>query len=252
MWYMVYYIVGAIVTAGLIIVLEGLLRYKFLFQDNPGDYLLWVTLFWPICVPLVIFSETILGRIVFPILKWWGDAPVVRELRQRNLEEMSGPEKAKERAKKLKNFRKSRLIVYIREKDGRKSSFEAVLISVLLKIGVTIEHIEEDKGRAIAVGNQGSLQNGTLALVGTAWERTKNEYCGEDVGYCDVERTFCDYRLLKSDGDILKVVAAGNDQDISSNKGGLGDLIVERLILSLPLPMEPDPEESDLSAEASA
>ncbi|MFH1162101.1 MAG: hypothetical protein V1696_02405 [Candidatus Jorgensenbacteria bacterium] len=233
--YLVYYVVGAIVTAGLIFVLEGLLHYKFRLQDEPGQYLPWVTLLWPLGVPFLIFSELILARIIFPILEplieLWKNSPVVREFEQRRLEEMSGPEKAK----KLENFRKSRLIVYLREKDGRKSSFEAVLISALLKIGVTVEHIEEDKGRAIAVGDQGSLQHGTLALVGTAWESARDEYCGEDVGYCRVERTFCDYRLIQNDKGVLRIVAAGNDQDTSNNKGGLGDLIVGRLKSSLPM-----------------
>ena len=155
------------------------------------------------------------------------DAEEDRKRQEERSREMR--EVAEEKARQLENLRKQRFVVYIREKDGRKSSFEAVLISTLLGAGTPIKPLEEKVGHAIASGNMESLKNGVFAVIGTAWSSTKIEYCGEELGHRNVERTYCDYRLLMKDDNGARIMAAGSEQKRSSDENDLARSIVNHL-----------------------
>lgn len=142
---------------------------------------------------------------------------------------------AARKTRQMESFRKQRLVVYIREKDGRKSSFEAVLIRMLLKSGITVEPLSENDGRAIAGGDTASLKNGLLALVGTSWHK---EGTGTDYEYGFTykwERTYCDYRLLAADEDGKgKILGAGCEHWDTSNENTLANSIIGDLSSTLP------------------
>jgi len=142
---------------------------------------------------------------------------------------------ARQKARQMENFKKQRLVVHIREKDGRKSSFEAVLIRMLLKSGITVEPLPENSGRAVAGGDTTSLKNGLLALVGTSWHkegsRTDYEYCFTYTW----EHTYCDYRLLAAGEDGKgKILGAGCDHWNTSHEDTLATSIIRDLSSTLP------------------
>lgn len=172
------------------------------------------------------------------------NTPRAKAARARRVEEYRQQEeqrKEKERAeaerktRQIENFRKQRLVVYIREKDGRKSAFEAVLIDALLKTGVTVQPLEEKDGRIIASGNLEPLEKGVLAVVGTAWH-TKETVCSSDLDGSRIftrESTYyCDYRLLEKSVEGTRVVAAGSKKTPTSDEYWLARWIVEHIVSS--------------------
>lgn len=193
-----------------------------------------------------MFSSTLLwiglGLLLLVVVILY-NTPRAKAARARRAEEYRRQEeerKEKERteavrkALQMDNFRKQRLVVYIREKDGRKSAFEAVLINALLKTNATIQPLEEKDGRAIASGNTEPLENGVLAVVGTAWH-TKETVCSSNLDQPWIsthERTYCDYRLLEKSSEGTRVVAAGNKKDATSDEHWLARWIVEHLVSS--------------------
>lgn len=142
-----------------------------------------------------------------------------------------------ERVQQVKNLRRQRLVVYIREKDGRKSSFETVLTRVLLNAGITVEPFPETSGRAIADGDTTALKNGLLAVVGTVWFKKRTSGGYEDTFAGDIplrthEVTHCDYRFLApTDRGTGKILRAGYDHD--DEKEGLAVKIMYDLASAL-------------------
>ena len=141
----------------------------------------------------------------------------------------------KEREAMLKKLRTHPFVVYVREKDGRKCAFEAVLTRELLKNGIIVEPLPDSDGRAIAAGDMKPLRVETLALVGTAWNAAKTEYVTIDPmagegGYQKIERTHCDYRLLATTNGKATTIAAGYRQEQVHDQGWLARWIVEELL----------------------
>lgn len=169
--------------------------------------------------------------------------------RQEEKRKQEEKEEAAQKAKRLENFRKQRLVVHIREKDGRKSSFEAVLIGMLLEKGVTVEPLLENNGRAISGGDTASLKNGLLALVGTSWTKTvqhEGYYVSPSEesdryyrpAYTEIF-THCDYRLLAATEEGTgKILGAGCDRQESSHESRLANSIIHDLASTLPVTPE--------------
>jgi len=173
------------------------------------------------------------------------NTPQAKAARARRAEEYRRQEeerKEKKRAgaerkeRQMENFRKKRLVVYIREKDGRKSSFEAVLIKALLASGITVEPLPESDGRAVAGGDTASLKDGILALVGTSWHE-KGTGTNHEVGYVyKWEATYCDYRFLAaSENGKGKILGAGCDHWDTSHENTLASSIIRDLVSTLPV-----------------
>jgi len=143
-------------------------------------------------------------------------AHIAEEYRQqaekRKIEEKEEAEQKAKQANQLKEFRKQNLVVYIREKDGRKSAFEAILIRMLIETGITVEPLLENNGKAIASGDISFLKNGLLAIVGTSWCKNGTG-TNEEFSTYEWESTYCDYRLLatKANTDTGKILGAGCD-----------------------------------------
>jgi len=206
-----------------------------------------------------MFSNTILWvgslsllLLVIVILYNTPRAKVARARRAdeyRKQEEQKKQEEKEEAARKekqLENFRKQRLVVHIREKDGRKSSFEAVLIRMLLEKGITVELLPENSGREIAGGDTASLKNGLLALTGTSWVRTVHHdghhvsASYESNGYYQPSYTetftHCDYRLLAATEEGAgKILGAGCGYQVSSRESKLANSIIHDLASTLPV-----------------
>jgi hypothetical protein len=208
-----------------------------------------------------MFSNTALwvglGLLLLTIVVVLYNTPRAKASRKRRAEEYLRQEEerkekekaeAARKAKQMENFRKQRLVVYIREKDGRKSSLEAVLIRMLLEKGITVELLPENSGRAIAGGDTASLKSGLLALTGTSWVRTVNHeghYVRSSYksdGYYQpayTEKfTHCDYRLLATEGDAGKILGAGCDHRSSSCESSLANGIIEDLARTIPVTPE--------------
>lgn len=165
------------------------------------------------------------------------------EYRQQK-EELKEKEKAEitKMVRQMKNFCKQRLVVYIREKDGRKSSFEAVLIRALLKEGVSVQFLRDNDGRAIANADAELLKDGVLALIGTSWckEKTGGGYEDYDIGYIgeyQYEVTYCDYRLLSASSGVVSILGAGCQDRESSCVEDLANLIIRDLASMVPVPL---------------
>jgi len=189
-----------------------------------------------------MFSSTLLwvglGLLPLVVVVLY-NTPRAKAARKRRAEEHRRQEeerKEKERAeaRQMENFRKWRLVVHIREKDGRKSSFEAVLIRTLLKSGITVESLPGDSGHAVAGGDTSSLKDGLLALVGTSWHK---EGAGEDeMGHYKWAQIYCDYRLLASANDgVGKILGAGCEHWDSSHEESLANTIIGDLASILPV-----------------
>ena len=169
--------------------------------------------------------------------------PEYRAMRELRWEKEAKEKEAREArmAKQMEKFRKQRLSVYIREKDGRKSAFESVLIKVLLTYGVTVEPLSEKDGRAIASGETSALKDGVLVLIGTSWSKngTSEAYDldgGGSLGEYEWERTYCDYRLLATDTNSAgKIIGAGCYDSNSSYENELANNIVKDLARSTPV-----------------
>lgn len=196
--------------------------------------LVWVG-FWLFLLIVVIFYNT----------------PRAKEARARSAEKYRRQEEARKekerleedrKARQMENFRKQCLVVYIRDRDGRKSSFEAVLIRMLLRSGITVESLPENNGRAVAGGDISSLKDGLLALVGTSWHKegtgTDKEGTGTDYEYGFTykwERTYCDYRLLATgDNGAGKILGAGCEHSSASRENTLAENIIKDLASTLP------------------
>lgn len=202
-----------------------------------------------------MFSSTLLwiglGLLLLVVVILY-NTPRAKAARVRKAEEYRRQEEERKRKKKaeaarkaqqMENFRKQCLVVYIREKDGRKSSFEAVMIRALLEKGLTIGPLPENNGRAIAGGDTSSLKNGLLALVGTSWHKNGTDraydYGGASLGTYKWEATYCDYRLLVATedgaGKILGVGCAHrSDTYDSSHENNLANSIIEDLASTFP------------------
>lgn len=172
------------------------------------------------------------------------NTPRAKATRARRVEECQQQEEkrkeeeraeAEQKARQMENLRKQRLVVRIREKDGRKSSFETVLIRMLLRSGIIVEPLPENDGRAVAGGDTSSLKGGLLALIGTSWhkESTKRDY---DYGFTyNWERTYCDYRLLAAgENGTGKILGAGCDHCDTSYENILAKSIIRDLASTLP------------------
>jgi hypothetical protein len=135
---------------------------------------------------------------------------------------------AEQRARQMENLRRQRLVVYIREKDGRKNTFEGILIRELLKLGITVEVMSENNGRAIANGDTFSLKNGLLALVGTSWYTADT-----GGGFLNI---YCDYRLLGVDKEGRgKILGAGYEYRYNTYREDLlAHSIIEDISSTLP------------------
>lgn len=194
-----------------------------------------------------MFSSTLLwvglGLLLLIVVVLY-NKPRAKATRARRAEEYRQQEekrKEKERAeaerkaRQMENFRKQRLVVHIREKDGRKSSFEAVLIRILLKSGITVEPLPENYGRTVAGGDTSPLKGGLLALVGTSWHK---EGTGTDYEYGFTykwECTYCDYRLLAAgENGTGKILGAGCDHWDTSHENTLAESIIRDLASTLP------------------
>ncbi|MDP2918243.1 MAG: hypothetical protein Q8N68_01975 [bacterium] len=103
---------------------------------------------------------------------------------------------AKRKERQMEKLRKYRFVVYIREKDGRKTYFETVLIRAFLERGLTVEPFSDENGRAVADGNTAVLETGLLALVGTLLHNRYSQIC-------------CDWRLLARESDTGEIFGAG-------------------------------------------
>jgi len=203
----------------------------------------------------IVFSSTflwvglgILVLVVIVVAVVLYNTPQAKAARARMAEEYRRQEeerKEKERAKaerkerQMENFRKQCLVVYIREKDGRKSSFEAVLIRKLLGFGITVEPLPENDGRAVAGGDTAPLKDGRLALVGTSWHKNGTGVSYERGTMWEWEATYCDYRLLAAGkhgkGEIL---GAGCDHENTPDESFLAVRIIGNLVSTLPVESE--------------
>jgi hypothetical protein len=151
--------------------------------------------------------------------------------------------KAKEK-RQLENFQKQRLVVYVREKDGRKCSFEAVLIKQLLTFNIDVKFLRDKDGKDLLEHGIGDvLQDGSLALVGTAWLKKYQRGGCVDldtiIPYHEIDAICCDYRLLNLTAGTVNILGAGyQDTDYDYQ-----DLLAFRIICDLAKMLE-TPEKS--------
>ncbi len=120
-------------------------------------------------------------------------------------------------------LRGRRFVVFIREKDERKSSFESVLIRCLLERGVVVLPMTEGVGKNLVRGFDCPFEDDRIALVGTAWYRKEE---GE---------TCCDYRILcnaeiasESTGQPAKISIVGAGMEKS--RFNLEDILASSII----------------------
>jgi hypothetical protein len=142
--------------------------------------------------------------------------------------------KAEHEAKQMEKFRKQRFVVCIREKDGRKSRFESILIRALLLSGVTVEPMPENNEHIVADGEKTSLKCRLFMLTGTSWHTKRSESDCDSGAFWIGEYTHCDYRLLTADNDgNRKILAAGCDCRYSSEENALANQIIRDLSLNM-------------------
>ena len=129
----------------------------------------------------------------------------------------------------LEKLRQHHFVVSIREKDGRKSSFEAILIAGLIRHGLIVEYLTENDWQVIVGGGTKLLANGLFALVGTSWHRSRRQDPDWSEGR-ESEFTYCDYRLLAAADDGKgKILAAGCEGMAAYWEEPLADRIVEHI-----------------------
>lgn len=165
--------------------------------------------------------------------RWLQDEQRQEEERQRQEEQrQKEAEEAERKERRRKNLVKQHFVVYIREKDGKKTVVEASLIGALRRYGFTVEFITEKDGRAISNGDTSLLKDGLLALIGTGW------YNG---CYC------CDWRVLTASGDARAHIVSGDCNYGQTSPESLAGNIVERLLATMP----ELPEKSSIPVEHS-
>lgn len=120
-------------------------------------------------------------------------------------------------ASQMKNFIKHSFAVYIRDKNGEKSSFEDALIGRLLDLGATAELLLENDGKAVVNDDTSVLKDGFLAFIGTSSQ--------------DGDCTQCNYRLLVDDKGKIKIINAGCDEGYSQKD--LAERIVGYLVSAI-------------------
>src|SRR3989344_6427733 len=116
------------------------------------------------------------------------------------------------RAAVVAEMQQQEVIVCIREKDGRKSFFESVLIQSLIESGATVWSVSEEVSRQISAGIAVQQVNDRVVISGTAWSKT-TRVAGqhiEDISsgsyYLpehDSTDIHCDYRILRPINDVL-------------------------------------------------
>ena len=193
----------------------------------------------------------VLGLILLmasPFVARWAKSARAHNIEESRKKEEELEAEAHRKAKQLNNFRKQRFIVYIRERDGRKSAFEALLISVFLKMGIVVEPILDTVGRKVMSGDTSELRADILTLVGTSWvseERVGAHWVPssyESNGYEATEHTdyttHCDYRVFtKATDSKANIIAAGSKKlkwSWNQREEHLVQRIVDDLIESLP------------------
>ena len=199
-----------------------------------------------------MFSSALLlwvGLGLFLLIVDLYNTPRAKAARARRAEEYLQHEeeqKEEERAKasieaqQMENFRKQPLVVHIREKNGRKSSFEGILIITLLKNDVSVQFLPNNDGCANA--DVKSLKDGVLALVGTSWRKEKtgggyeDHFTGAYIDEYQYEATYCDYRLLYASNGVVNILGAGCQGRASSYVDSLANFIVGDLASIVPQP----------------
>lgn len=134
-----------------------------------------------------------------------------------------------QRKAQMENLRQHRFVVYVREKDGRKSSFEALLIAELIRQQLAVEYLPESDWQAIIGGDLKLLADGRLALIGTSWHRSRRQDPDWHAG-SESEFTYCDYRLLAAVEDGRGQILAASCVPGASYWGEhLANRIVEKI-----------------------
>lgn len=161
-----------------------------------------------------------------------------RDSRRENVERARAQETA--RAAVIAEMQKHEVVVCIREKDGRKSFFESVVIQALLESGATVWSVSEEISRQISAGIAVQQINGRPVICGTGWTKT-SRVAGqhiEDISsgpyYMpehDSTSIHCDYRILHSDGNALKILGAGYSN--SGDAATLAQSVVEAAATAL-------------------
>lgn len=207
-----------------------------------------------------MFSSTVLWAslgFLFLVVVILYNTPRAKAARARKAEEcrrqeeerrQKEKEEAARKTRQLENFRNQHLVVYIREKDGRESSFEAILIRALLQMDIAVQFLSESDGRAIANGDTESLQDGSLTLMGTAWSKEKtgggyeDHFTGGWISNYQHEVTYCEYRLLAMTDGVVRILGAGYKDLDSSRAERLANFIIKDLASMVPAPSLPEAE----------
>lgn len=167
-------------------------------------------------------------------------ASKVKEKKKENEEKEK--KRKEEEKKKIDNFRNKQFIVHIRERDDRKVAFESLFLDVLLKQGATVKYLIESEVKAIIRGDTVvPIEDGALALIGTAWikEEKRGGYEDRHSGWVSeylADITYCDFHIISYRENMKKiqVAYAGNNP----NPNNLADSAVSHIISSLPLSEE--------------
>jgi len=166
-------------------------------------------------IALILF----LGLFLSPRVKRWIAGAKARKTERVREEQEEVEERRRKGAEKRENFKKQRFVVCIRERDGRKTSFESDLIGAIVKGGASVDYLPDNKVKALAEGDMTSLGDGLLAIIGTAYET--------DVWYCD-------YRIVERNGEKTRITVAGSGNSLDADL--LAGSIVINIIDHLPIP----------------
>lgn len=146
---------------------------------------------------------------------------------QEEKEQKEQKEQAEQFRQREASFLEARFAVYIRDKDGKKSSSEAFLTRDLLQRGVTIVPLLEAIGKEILGGDFGRFPKDVCVLVGTAWGNPNNS------------SDYCDYRLVTvAGGNEGRIVGAGHHRYPKGKHAKFAEWIVHNLISTFPIPEE--------------
>lgn len=86
--------------------------------------------------------------------------------------------------------------VVARQRDGKKTSFEAFLIDALLSAGAVVRQLDEVSAQhALQQHDKHCAQEGTCVLVGRAWTTSRPTVFNDVYSF--------DFRLISSDGDVI-------------------------------------------------
>lgn len=187
-------------------------------------------------IALILLSSVALYKS--PRAKEWRERRAEERKKAREEEERIKKEAAEKREKQLEKLRSQKIAVCIREKDGRKSSFETRFIKMLLGKNIPIEFMKDvDLKKIINEDIESLKEKYSMVINGTTWNKTKKGggYHTEDcyISEYTYEQYYFDYRLLDLAGEKMKMIGVGYQEH--STEEVLMKLVIEDIISMIPI-----------------